>query len=284
MISILIPTYNYNVVPLVSELHDQCLKCAIEFEILVYDDGSKSQINSFNNTINNIQNCTFKELPNNIGRSSIRNLLAKDAKYNLLLFIDSGTFPKEKNFIEKYIAIKNEKVICGGMTYLKKIPKKPYKLRWVYTKKRERKTLCSSNFLIKKKIFKGYPFDESIKSYGYEDVLFFNTLKRNQIQICFFKNQVVHNSDDDANTFLKKTEYAIENLSHLVEQGKLTKEDSKVFKYSFYIEKLNLVRLATLVFKILKKPIVLNLNSNYPFLLLYDMYRIGYLCQLKTKK
>jgi len=284
MLSILIPTYNYNAVPLVSELHKQCLECEIEFEILVYDDGSKSEINLINTTIHNIQNCTFRELPNNIGRSAIRNLLAQDAKYNLLLFVDSGTFPKEKNFINTYISFKNEQVICGGMTYLEKAPKKPYKLRWIYTKERERKTLCSSNFLIGKSVFEKFPFDESIKKYGYEDVLFFRNLKKNHIHVRFFKNPVIHNSDDDANMFLRKTEEAIENLSNLVEQGKLTKEDSKVYKYYQKIEKLNLVKGASIIFNILKKPIVSNLNSNFPWLLLYDLYRIGYFCHLKTKK
>ena len=41
MLSILIPTYNYNVYPLVSELQRQCLESKIEFEILCQDDASK---------------------------------------------------------------------------------------------------------------------------------------------------------------------------------------------------------------------------------------------------
>lgn len=41
MLSILIPTYNYDVVPLVLELLEQCLECGIAFKNLVFDDGSK---------------------------------------------------------------------------------------------------------------------------------------------------------------------------------------------------------------------------------------------------
>lgn len=284
MLSILIPTYDYNVVPLVTELHKQCLECDIAFEILVYDDGSGSPINPINKNINNLQNCIFKELPKNIGRSAIRNLLGTDAKYDLLLFIDAGTFPKEKNFIEKYLSIKNEQVICGGMTNLENAPKKPFKLRWVYTKKREKKTLCSSNFLIKKDIFKKFHFDESIKKYGYEDVLFFSNLINNHYQVYFFKNPVIHYPDDDANIFLKKTEDAMENLKNLVEQGKLTEDDSKIYKYFLKIKKSHLTKGVSKIFSVLKQPIVLNLTSNYPSLWLYDLYRIGYFCQLKTKK
>jgi Glycosyl transferase family 2 len=284
MLSILIPTYNYNIVPLVEELHKQCLECSIEFEILVYDDGSKSEINSINSTINNIQNCTFKELPNNIGRSAIRNLLGKNARHENLIFLDADVIPSSKTFIKDYLDIIIKPVSIGGVIPTKKIPNKPKRLRWIYTEKREQKAFCSSNFIIKKNILDKFPFDESIKKYGYEDVLFFTTLQKNDCLIYSFENPVIHIVNDDANTFIKKTEDAIENLSYLVQQGKLTKEESKVFKYYLYIEKLNLVKLATLVFNVLKKSIVLNLNSNNSSLLLYDIYRIGYLCQLKTKK
>ena len=42
MLSILIPTYNYNIEALVAELHAQSTACDIDFEILCYDDGSKN--------------------------------------------------------------------------------------------------------------------------------------------------------------------------------------------------------------------------------------------------
>ena len=56
MLSILIPTYNYNVVPLVLDLHKQCLECEINFEILVFDDGSKL-FTIENHKINSLKNC-----------------------------------------------------------------------------------------------------------------------------------------------------------------------------------------------------------------------------------
>ena len=42
MLSVLIPTYNYNAVSLVKELHKQLLDSNIVFEIICIDDGSKS--------------------------------------------------------------------------------------------------------------------------------------------------------------------------------------------------------------------------------------------------
>lgn len=283
MLSILIPTFNYDCVPLAKELHKQCIGCDIEFEILVYDDGSKSVTNTRNTTINTFQNCTFKELPNNIGRSAIRNLLAKNAKYELLLFIDAGTLPQKENLIEHYITTSND-VANGGMTCSETAPKKPFKLRWLYTKHRERNALCSSNFLIKKAIFEKHPFDESIKTYGYEDVLFFDNLKKNDINVLKIDNPVIHASDDDAITFIKKTELAISNLITLIDTDKLDKKNFKASKLFSKLEKLKLVDLTILVFNLSKSLLIKNFNSSYPSLLLFDFYRLGYFCTLKKNK
>ena len=282
MLSILIPTYHYNIVPLINELNSQCLGCDIKFEILVYDDGSKSTINTINHSINTIQNCTFNELPHNIGRSAIRNLLGKHANYENLIFLDADVLPLNQNFIKNYLFFSKENVAVGGLKHTEKPSKKPYKLRWVYTKKREQKTLSSANFFIKKDVFKKNYFDESIKKYGYEDVVFFNNLKKN-ISVFTFKNQVIHHANDNANLFLFKTETALENLKELVEHGKLTKNQSSIYKYYLYLKKLGLIKITATIFKNFKKPISSNLNSNYPSMLLYDFYRLGYFCQLNIK-
>ena len=44
MLSILIPTYNYNVEALVAELHQQATDCQIDFEIIIGDDFSNQTI------------------------------------------------------------------------------------------------------------------------------------------------------------------------------------------------------------------------------------------------
>tara|TARA_R110002096_G_scaffold34232_2_gene97874 strand:- start:1119 stop:1970 length:852 start_codon:yes stop_codon:yes gene_type:complete len=283
MLSILIPTYNYDITPLVKEMHKQCKACHIKFEILVYDDASKSHLNSTNTNINDLDFCTFKELPNNMGRSAIRNLLAKNAQYSSLLFIDAGTFPKHDNFIEKYLSIKNKSAVSGGMTHLETPPRKPYKLRWLYTKKREFKTLCSSNFMINKDIFLSNCFDETIKKYGYEDVLFFEKLSQKNIQTHIFNNPVIHSADDDANTFIKKTEFAIENLIDLIETKKIDADSQKMYRLYSGLKRLKLVFLTHKFHEILKPFLLKNFNSSYASIILFDVYRIGYFCYLKTK-
>ncbi|MBP7612167.1 MAG: glycosyltransferase, partial [Paludibacter sp.] len=44
MISILIPTYNYNITHLVTDLHQQAMETYVDFEIIVVEDGSTLSI------------------------------------------------------------------------------------------------------------------------------------------------------------------------------------------------------------------------------------------------
>lgn len=289
MISVLIPTYNCNIVPLVTEIRNQFLPLNVSYEILAFDDASMPRFNDNNDSINLVENCRFKLLLTNIGRSAIRNLLAKNAKYENLLFIDAGTFPKEENFISQYLGFIDKKIVVGGMTSSEKSPKKPYKLRWLYTKKREsvsknNKVICSSNFFIKKTILLENPFDESIKKYGCEDVVFFNSLLKKNIEILHIANPVIHDSDDDANTFIIKTEYAIENLIELISLGKLSSKNYNVSIIYDKLKKIKLDRFAGWLFNRLKPHLVRNFNTSNPSLLLFDFYRLGYFCQLKNKK
>ncbi|MCL5129970.1 MULTISPECIES: glycosyltransferase [unclassified Algibacter] len=284
MLSILIPTYNYDITPLVKELSKQCIMCNVKFEILVFDDGSKSKLNSTNQNINAIDHCTFKELPINIGRSATRNLLANESKYNTLLFIDAGTFPKHSDFIKKYLSINDKVVLSGGMTHLKLPPNKPYKLRWLFTKTREYKVLCSSNFMIKKIVFSSNSFDETLKEYGYEDVLFFQNLSKKNIDTFFFNNPVIHGADDDANTFIKKTEFAIKNLINLLDDAKIDKNDQKIYRVFSILKKLKLVSFTNKLHNLLKPLFLKNFNSSYASILLFDLYKIGYFCYLKQNK
>lgn len=283
MLSILIPTYNYDATSLVEELHSQCKNCNIEFEILVFDDGSNSNINQTNNSINDLKHCSFKALKTNIGRSAIRNLLAKKALYENLLFLDSDVLPKENDFILKYISNSNTKILYGGIVHTKIAPEKSKKLRWLYTKKREERSINSANFFIKKSIFNKHPFDETLKKYGCEDVIFFETLIHQKIKINFLNNPVIHFGNDDATIFIKKTNQAIKNLIFLIDSKKISPNKYFISKVFYIIHKIRLEYLIRLLFKISKPILIMNFKSSYPSILLFDFYRLGYFCTLKTK-
>ncbi|WP_299254933.1 glycosyltransferase [uncultured Aquimarina sp.] len=291
MLSILIPVYNYNVIPLIKEIHRQVSSCNILFEIIVLDDQSELHSEE-NDTINNISGCTFKKLSKNIGRSAIRNLLASNSSYDSLLFIDAGTFPKDKNFIRTYLDNIDQKVVTGGMTYLKEPPIKPFKLRWVYTKKREslsqnqenkRPVVCSSNFLINKEIFETIKFDESLQKYGCEDVVFFDAIVKKGVPIKYINNPVVHDANDDAETFIRKTEFAVENLIELINTNKLQYDRYQVSSLYYKMNKMKVDKMISLIFRISRNLLKRNFNSSYPSILCYDFYRLGYFCLTKNK-
>lgn len=295
MLSILIPVYNYNVLPLVSELVKQCNSCGITFEILCLDDASNLFI-SENQKINQFQNCSFIVLEKNIGRSAIRNLLTEKAVYENLLFLDADTIPVSSNFLSTYITeiSHNEKVIYGGILYEYAKPSKNELLRWIYGKKREALpvsersknpylSFLTLNFLIKKSIFSKVRFNEKIPNLRHEDTLFSFELKQNQIEVVHIDNPVFHLGLEDSKTFLRKSEDAVLSLKNLVDSNLIPSEYTRLSHYFQIIKKYHLQGIAALGFKILKPLMVKQFLSKKPSLLLFDMYRLGYYCFLKTK-
>ncbi|GAB5564078.1 MAG: glycosyltransferase [Winogradskyella sp.] len=283
MLSILIPTYNYNSVPLVTELHKQCNDSGITYEILVFDDDSSEEFKIVNRAINNLSNCTYKELELNIGRSAIRNMLAKSAKFDNLIFLDCDVLPKSNDFISTYLNNLDKDIIYGSVTNTLEKPQKPKRLRWLYTKKREQKSECSSNFYIKKVIILQNTFDESIDKYGYEDVLFFSSIKKNGFIISSLNNPVIHLDNESASIFINKVETSLKTLKELIDKGNLNETNSKIYYYYKIIDSCGLKGLLKLFFKTLNPLMIKNFNSSSPSLFLFDIYRLGYFSIINTK-
>ena len=295
MLSILIPTYNYNVIPLVLDLQKQCLECNIIFEILVFDDGSKLFLDE-NKKINSIENCRFEVLEKNIGRSAIRNLLAKKAKFNSLLFLDADTIPIDNHFIKNYISQINEdeKVVYGGIKYQKEKQKKNKVLRWKYgnlrealsvEKRRENPylSLLTLNFLIHKTVFKKVSFNETIPNLRHEDTLFSYNLKQQKIKILHIENPVFHLGLDDFEVAIKKENESILGLKYLIDHELLPTDYVRLSKIAAKIEKLKLNFAFAFFYKITKPYFLKNIASNNPSLFIFDLYRLGNLCNLNSK-
>jgi hypothetical protein len=295
MLSILIPIYNYNIYPLVLELHGQCVECKIDFEILCLDDGS-NQIKSENQHVSALENCRLEIVEKNIGRSGIRNLLAKKAKFANLLFLDADTFPERKDFIQNYVfQINNdEKVVFGGIEYQKEKPADDQLLRWFYGNARESLSVIkrntnpnlhalTSNILIKKKVFYTNKFDSSITKYGYEDLVFLSALKKKGILVKHIDNPTYHLGLETSQQFLDKTKIALENLKILAETKSLGSSESKIIRTYIFLKKLYLVDVIAFLFKNGDMKIENILLSKKPSLLLFDLYKLGYYCGIKSK-
>ncbi len=235
MLSILIPIYNQKVVSLVKALYQQCRKLKIDYEILCFDDLSKESIRSENRHLGSLFNINYMELSENLGRSKIRNWLAKSARYDNLLFIDCDSKITRKDFIKKYIsAIENPyDIIHGGREYSPSPPRaKSKRLHWKYGTKREcppakkrtkhpHRYFHSNNFLIRKNIIKKFPFDEQLLGYGYEDLVMAQHLLSEGYNILALDNPVRHLGIEKNDVFLKKTVESIQNLVRFESRGLL---------------------------------------------------------------
>jgi len=295
MLSILIPVYNYDVFALVETLYKQALECHIPFEIICLDDASQ-EFTIENQRINQFENTYYSILEKNIGRSAIRNLLAQKAVYENLLFLDADTFPVYNNFISKYIEqiTDNRKVIYGGILYESTKPSKNKTLRWIYGRKREALSVSERikkphvsfltlNFLIKKSVFAKVRFNEDIPNLRHEDTLFSFDLKQNQIEVIHMENPVFHLGLEYSKTFLRKSEEAVLGLKNLVDSNLIPSEYTKLSRYFENIKKYHLEGIIVFGFKILKPAMTKQFLSQKPSLILFDIYRLGYYCSLKTK-
>ncbi len=295
MISILIPIYNYDVFPLVSELHKQCLASKIDFEILCQDDASNHFLNE-NQKINSLENCSFSINNSNLGRGKNRNDLAKKAKHEWLLFMDCDTFPTQDDFIQNYISPihkENQKVIFGGIKYQKEKPETKQLLRWVYGNAREtipvekrnsnpNTTALTSNLLIEKEVFISNSFDESITKYGYEDLVFLLDLKKKGIIVKHIDNPTFHLGLETSQEFLDKTKTALENLKLISKTNSLDSSESKLLRTHNFLKRIYLVSFVSFLFEKTERKIVKNLLSQNPSLLLFDWFKLGYYCSLNT--
>ena len=212
MLSVLIPTYNYNVSTLVSVLHKQLSLQTSPFEILIFEDGSTHNLNAIH-----LSNTFVIANPTNIGRVRARMALANKAKYSWLLFLDADVIPKTDHFITNYLKTTstNYKAIYGGFAYKKQAPNSSKTLRWTYGKTKEEKPaklrnlktykiIISANYLIKKETFKliNSKINEK-KGYGF-DYYFGALLKANNINILHIDNEVYHLGLDDNKVYLNK--------------------------------------------------------------------------------
>lgn len=297
MLSILIPVYNYNAFPLVKEIHQQCKATGIIFEILCQDDCSSLFIEE-NNTINTLTHCTFTPNVSNLGRGRNINTLVQKALFEWVLLLDCDTLPRDNFFIKNYLSFiqKNKtSVIFGGIIYENSTPHESQMLRWVYGKKREalpcdfrakkpNVRALTSNLLLLKTIALRHPFAASIKEYGYEDLCFLSELERQTIIVSHLDNPIFHLNLETSAQFLTKTEIALKNLDVLISSKAINIKESKIASTFLVIKKLKLLKPTAWFFEKTKVITQRNLLSEKPSLVLFDWYKLGYLCFLQTNK
>lgn len=197
MLSILIPTYNYVCVKLVTDLQQQAERLECPYEILVADDASEEAFKRENRKINGIPGCKYIELQENVGRSRIRNILGHLARYDYLIFMDCDASVVGSDFLSRYMTVRNAaEVVYGGLVHPEQLPSPEVSLAYLYEKNAEPhftaekralhpyKVFRTFNFMILRETFLKHPFDETITHYGHEDTLFGLALKKKASKSC----------------------------------------------------------------------------------------------------
>ena len=294
MLSILIPIYNYNSYPLVQELHKQCLESDIDFEILCQDDASNSSLNVINETINLLSNCSFISLKKNIAHRENRNSLAEQAKYQYLLFVDGDSIIISKKYIQKYLAnLFDYDVVYGGRLHPEKCPSDAQKLRWKYGKFIEDKSaedreklpyqsLLFNNTIIKKECFNKVKFDKTMKKYGHDDTQLSYELSLLKVNVNHIENPVEHGDIDTNLDYYTKTKESLENLVTLYSENKIDIQFVKIIRVSTFLKTIKATWIISRLYDLLEKSIFRNLMGKNPSLLVFNFFRIGYLCTLNT--
>jgi len=103
MLSILIPTYNYNTFPLVKVLQEQAERENLVYEIILSDDASTgAQTIRQNEAVRDLEHCQYHYNTKNLGRGENRNALCLKAQYPWVLLLDCDTMPVASTFVKKY--------------------------------------------------------------------------------------------------------------------------------------------------------------------------------------
>lgn len=293
MLSILIPIYNHNAYNLVKQLNEQCISCGIEYEIICQDDASNSLLNVFNEEINQLPNCSFISLKQNVAHRQNRNLLAEKSQYNWLLFIDGDSRIIKTDFIKKYIENTFDfQVVYGGRIHPEVCPSQQQKLRWKYGKyiedkialdrlKKPYECLLFNNTLILKSEFNKVKFDKTNTLYGHDDTQFSYELSKIKSKVNHIENPILHDDIDENETYLSKTEESLQSILILYSMNNVNSNFVSILKLYVFLKKTKLIYFVQFGFKFLKNNLRTQILSKNPSLTLFNMYRIGYLCSLK---
>ena len=289
MLSILIPVKNFKCSKLIEALDKQGKALDCPYEILVAEDGTEKHNLHLNSIADTLANSRRIVKETNIGRAAVRNLLAAEAQYPHLIFIDCDAVVEKDDFLAAYAtAMQSHKVVCGGLYHADTIPNASCTLRYKYEKEADRTRdaqtrnrapydrFTSFNFAIEKELFNSILFDTSITRYGYEDVLFGKELEKRNINILHIENKLLHSGLEVNATFLSKTEQALRTLAEIEDKVGSTPLLDTVKR----LERLHLKRIFMAYWKLNRKRLKKNLLGNTPSLTKFSIYKLGYYISL----
>lgn len=293
MLSVLIPVFNWDIRDLVQELHSQCTAQNVEFEILALDDFSTNSDQKKVNSTLNLPNFSLIELKENVGNAEARNILARTAKNNWLLFLDADMIPAHSNFVEIYLQHIQKSafdIMSGGILYEPTVSDE-FKLKWLHGTKTEQQSdnkdpyleIRGNNFLVRKEIFLQNPFGGLPESYGYVDTHFGLKLKKAKARVKIIDNPCIHLGLETNLRFVQKYETALRNAYWMMNNQPEMADNLRIVQTFQKIQKLHLTAIFASFFRMTSKILLRNLHSKNPSLFIFQLYKLGYFCDYHSK-
>lgn len=286
-LSIAIPTRNDDCSQTVSKLLEQARReTSLDFEILIADDASdNAEVIRQLNIIGNQEGCRLIRLKENVGRAAVRNMLAREAKYDKVLFIDAGVDINNQDFLKTYILHANDAdIVCGGWKTEVGAETAKANLRAKYEldceknhtplqrNKHPYRSFRTVNFLVHKDILLNNPFPADMTGYGYEDVVFGKQAEKAGCTVLHIDNPVVYKSYEDNEAFVNKT---IQSVNTLYIYRERIGQYSKLHSIAFRLRKLRLDSLMVFLYKQRSETWKKQLCGNCPSLRMLSLLKLG---------
>lgn len=293
-LSVLIPVYQRAVGELVRALRAQASGWPGPVEILLFDDYSTEEFRPLNRPLAALPGVRYRELPQNVGRASIRNQLAAAAQHQWLLLLDNDSLLPDNQFLARYAAARDgaarsqADVLIGGTSYAAATPADPaLHLRWQYGQAREARSaavrqaspyaqLTINNALIRAAVFRQFPLDERLSGYGHEDTRFGAELAAAGISVLHLDNPVIHDGLEPAAVFLAKSEQAVRNLARVYRENGLG-TDSRLLQAALQLRRLGVAPVARRALGAAAPALTRQLLSPHPNLRAFDLLKLHWL-------
>lgn len=293
MLSILIPTYDYDCLKLVTDLQQQCEELQAEigtdnfdYEIIVADDAGKNPtITERNELMELLPQCRYVRRQENVGRALLCNWLFQKAGFEYLLLIDADAEVCTPDFIRTYWQQRHKADVLVGSIRTPQTAPRGHELRLKYEQAAEKKRSASYrnahtsanfstfNVWINRKVTDHYHFDERCVEYGYEDALWGVNLVKAGVSILHIENPLIHTGINSNITFLANSEAALRTLHRL---GAPMTDFAGVSIVHKKLCRTPFRHLFTTLFSLTHSLMRRNLLSRWPSLLVFQLYKLGY--------
>jgi len=231
-LSVLAPFYRDDPSLLLLALDREAGALAGAVEVITLDDGTRDEdlAAKVAQTIGRIAlPARFIRLAENVGRAKGRNRMAREARGDWLLFLDSDMAPDAPRFLGAYLDLIEAgapPVVCGGFSLHQAPDVRDHALHRHMALKSDclpaaqrnlapEKHVFTSNLLVRRDVFEAEPFDEGFRGWGWEDVEWAMRVGRNH-PILHIDNTATHLGLDSAPVIAAKYEQSAANFARVV--------------------------------------------------------------------